>query len=291
MISNITRGTSFKGLLDYSFNVGSKRIEGKTAMLIGGNMSGSTVDELAWEFGLVRRLRPDIKKPVWHQSLRSVEGENISPERWNDIASSHMKKLGYSEKHPYVIVQHVGEEHIHIVASRIAINGALYYGKNEHLIASRDCRRIENEFGLLQVKGPEYGLGADGVHRIVSPATSKARLRSNEIKMKARTGESPPREMLQKIITNCVAHCKSLEQYELNLQRANIKYRKSSNGYSYEYAGIAFKGSQLGKRFSYAAITQTIELNSLFSEKQRLWQEVQSERRRAWSHANCLTGR
>lgn len=288
MISNITRGTSFGGLLSYALNQGELRTEGKEAELIGGNMTGSTVADLAREFSIVRRLRPDIVKPVWHESLRSVAGENISPEQWNEIARSHMKQLGFSENHPFVIVQHMGEDHIHIVASRIGIDSQLYYGKNENLIASRDCRRIEIEFGLQKVRGPEYELGKDGVHRIISPAADTIRLRSNEIKMKARTGRKTPREELQTIITKCLTKCKSFEQYEQNLQQARVLFVKSSNGYSYECEGIAFKGSQLGKKYSYANIKGAIELAQLYGEKQLLYQATQNNRRQSWQRANHL---
>ena len=47
-----------------------------TPYVIGGNMTGSTAAELISEFEGTRLLRPDVAKPVWHNSLRLPKGEN-----------------------------------------------------------------------------------------------------------------------------------------------------------------------------------------------------------------------
>jgi broad specificity phosphatase PhoE len=51
-----------------------KRLRGR---IIGGNMDGETIDELAEEFESLRALRPEIAKPVDHVSLSAARGSNF----------------------------------------------------------------------------------------------------------------------------------------------------------------------------------------------------------------------
>ena len=73
-MNRIKRGTGFRGALDYVFGRDAAHKE-EPGELIGGNMSGTDVRQLAREFAAVRALRPDIGKPVWHNALRLPEGE------------------------------------------------------------------------------------------------------------------------------------------------------------------------------------------------------------------------
>ena len=76
----ISRGSGFGGLAKYGMTNASGEVEGR---IIGGNMSGTTAEELTKEFGLSRKVRPDIKKPVWHNSLRSPKDEKLTDEQFN----------------------------------------------------------------------------------------------------------------------------------------------------------------------------------------------------------------
>ena len=68
----MNRGAGFRGVLDYAYK--------STAVVIGGNMSGTNARDLATEFGVARQMRPDVEKPVWHCSLSLPVGEKISDE-------------------------------------------------------------------------------------------------------------------------------------------------------------------------------------------------------------------
>lgn len=62
------------------------------------------------------------------------------------FADDYMKKMGFSETHLHCYVLHDDEagQHIHIVASRIALEGSkLYLGKNKNLISTRIISEIE----------------------------------------------------------------------------------------------------------------------------------------------------
>jgi len=241
VIAKIVRGSGFRGALNYALNLGEKAIEGKEAELIGGNMCGATPKELAAEFRKCQKLRPEIAKPVWTESLRAAEGEVLSKHQWGEVAISHMRAIGLDpDTHMHTIVQHPQDNHIHIIASRIDIDGGLYLGRNENLIASKDCRRIEREYGLqpLQEK----------------PIRGNKHLSKNEIEMKNRTGEPPPREKLQGIIKGSLADRPTQTVFEKRLVGAGVSFKKSTGGYSYQIDGVAFKGSQLGKDYKQSAV-------------------------------------
>ncbi|MBU2840424.1 relaxase/mobilization nuclease domain-containing protein, partial [Acidithiobacillus thiooxidans] len=133
----VKRGKGFRGVLNYVFarDAGHKEEPGR---LLGGNLSGTDPRTLAQEFGITRTLRPEIEKPVWHNSLRLPAGESVTDDQWLNIADEYMQEMGFSDLHPrcYVLHDDKDGQHIHIVASRIALDGSLYLGKNENLIST-----------------------------------------------------------------------------------------------------------------------------------------------------------
>jgi len=80
-------------------------------------------------------------------------GEHVSDEKFAEIASAFMKKMRFSELHPWTFVLHKEKDHLHghIIASRISFDSRLWHGKNEAKTAIQACREIEKEFGLTQV--------------------------------------------------------------------------------------------------------------------------------------------
>lgn len=59
-------------------------------------MSGRTPKALAQEFGVTRRLRPDIEKPVFHVALALPKNEQATTEQWDQIVRTYLKKNGLS---------------------------------------------------------------------------------------------------------------------------------------------------------------------------------------------------
>ncbi|MDE2174329.1 MAG: hypothetical protein KGJ54_03460 [Betaproteobacteria bacterium] len=87
-MNRIKRGSGFRGALDYVFGRDAAHKD-EPGVLIGGNMSGTDVRQLSREFAAVRALRPDIGKPVWHNSLCLPEGETLPPERWQTLCDDY----------------------------------------------------------------------------------------------------------------------------------------------------------------------------------------------------------
>ncbi len=67
-MQKISRGKNFSGVVLYALKPSSHHK--CTPYVIGGNMDGSDAGDLIAEFDATKTLRPDVAKPVWHNSLR-----------------------------------------------------------------------------------------------------------------------------------------------------------------------------------------------------------------------------
>lgn len=248
MKANITRGGGFRGALNYVFDVGPEATHEKNAELVGGNMSGDNPLSLAREFAVVRQLRPDIKKPVWHASLALPKNERLSTEKWREVAHDFMVHMGFDlDKTPYVVVRHNDTEHdhVHIIASRSALDGSVWLGQWEARRAIEVTQELEKLHGLVITPG----LGDVRAERKKSSR--------NEIKMAARKEQEPPRERLQRLIDaaakgkpTALEFAQRLETEGVNV-RANLASTGRMNGFSFEIGGIHFKGQDLGDAYKW----------------------------------------
>lgn len=254
MKAKVGRGNGFRGVLDYALG------KNKGAEIVGGTISSGTPRQLAQEFGLVRRLRPDAKNPVWHCSLSLPKGENLNSDKWDALSSDFMEEMGFSESTPWVAIRHADtdHDHIHIVASRISLDGALWHGKWEARTAIEATQKLEEIHGLTLTPGLN---GVDENWQKTSRVRGRKTLKKGEVEMGLRTGEQPPKLKLQNAIDEALsvgdltavqlAETLSIAGVQV---RANLASTGRFNGFSYELDGVAFKGSSLGKAYSWGGL-------------------------------------
>ena len=258
-MQKIRRGKCFKGVVSYALAPAPHHKT--TPMIIGGNIIGLSVDEVTVEFMRTQKLRPDVQKPVWHNSLRLPRGDSITNEHWKLVADDYMKGMGFSDTHLRCYVLHDDEagQHIHIIASRIRIpDGQLYLGRNENLISTRIIQELERDHLLTRTKGPSP-----------SSAPKVRKTGRNEEMMEARTGNKASKKIIQDTIEAVLNLYGTIpiDDFIFELGKQNITANASiastgkMNGFSFEYAGIAFKASQLGKAFSWSSLSQKVILN------------------------------
>ncbi|HDH1368671.1 relaxase/mobilization nuclease domain-containing protein [Klebsiella pneumoniae] len=249
-MQKIKRGKAFNGLISYLLKPASHHKS--DPYVIGGNVIESFAEALSAEFNATKLLRSDVSKPVWHNSLRLPVGENLPMQKWKQIADDYMKRMGFSETHlrAYVLHDDKDGQHIHIVASRIdATSGKLYLGKNENLISTRIIQELEKDYQLTRTKG------TDAMKPSSSPA--KRKKSRNEAMLEDRTGEKCPKTIIQEAIDTLITSKISEDEFVQQLAAQKIKAipnRASTgkmNGFSFEYANISFKASQLGKKYSW----------------------------------------
>lgn len=259
-MKNVSRGKGFRGCLDYVFlrDEKARRAGKKPGILIGGNMSGHDPRTLAAEFGITRKVltKRKIEKPVWHQTLRLPAGEKLPTEKWIEIADEYMSLMGFTGLHMRSYVLHDDEDgqHIHIVASRVGLDGDVYKGQNDNYRSTNIVRGLEKKHGL----------------RVTSEEKrDKAQPSKNELEKALRTGKQPPKMVIQDTIDQIMASGSLatsdfvflLGEYEITA-KANIASTGKLSGFSFSLAShtdkfgqpIFFKGSTLGKAFTAAGL-------------------------------------
>ncbi|BEK72609.1 hypothetical protein EATA6166_05010 [Enterobacter asburiae] len=255
-MQKIRRGKSFAGIVLYALKPGSHHK--KDPIVIGGNITivGNAAKDLIAEFDSTKQLRPDVQKAVWHNSLRLPKGESLTAKQWSCIAYDYMTRMGFSETHLrcYILHDDKDGQHIHIIASRVSLDaGKLYLGKNENLASTRIIQQLERDYNLTRTKGPKASPAVPSP----KPKLKKSR---NELMIEKRTGELCPKAIIQKALNELLDTRQSITDFVQQLMAQNIRpipniaSAGKMNGFSFEYRGIAFKASQLGKGYSWSAL-------------------------------------
>lgn len=175
MIAKITRGKNPGDIGAYlhgpgkanehTYTAAGQRVSG--GVVVGSNIGAEGQTDPRWWAGQLRKAlntRPEIKNPVWHASLRNTKGDRtLSNEQWADIGQSFAEDMGYAE-HPWVMVRH-GDDHVHIVVSRVSDVGEVWHARNDRRVAQSACTRLEQEHGLEQAprrrEGPKQAVTAE----------------------------------------------------------------------------------------------------------------------------------
>lgn len=247
MKAKVNRGSGFRGLLNYALS------EGKRPLIVGGNMSGKTPRILAAEFGICRAIRPDIERPVVQFSLALPPGDTLSRDQWQEISADFMREMGL-DGHPFVAILHRDTEHqhIHIVGSRIDLDGTIWHGKFEAFRAIEATQVLEKRHDLTITPG------LDSVER----EKHRANLTQQEIGQMERTGEDSARLLLQEIVDKAIQGGPSVLAFIGRLEAAgvtvvpNVATTGRLNGFSFEFQGVHFKSSQLGKSYSWKQLQE-----------------------------------
>jgi len=246
-MQKIQRGSGFRGCAEYLLDHDGGRV-------VGGNMGGITARALASEFGVARRQRPDIGRPVWHNSLRLPADERVemTDEKWAALADDYMAAMGFTPEHPRVYVRH-DPDHLHILASRVSLGGNVYLGRNENLRSTGLIASLERAYGLTVTKGVKK----TSAGRITSPEVRKTRV--GERRRYERLVGDPPRERLQQLVSEAAQGKPSASAFVARLQAQGVSVwpkftGEHLDGFSFGLGRVAFTGQQLGDKFRWGRL-------------------------------------
>jgi hypothetical protein len=238
MIAKQIKGRGFRGCLKYLLGQ-------KDSQIIGGNMIGQDPDSLTREFNLSRRLNANVKRVVYHACLSTPLDEKLTDDTWTAFVADYLVGMGF-DQNQYVIVKHLPDRqhnhnHIHVVASRIKMDGKCVHDSWDYPRSEKLLRELEQNYQLTtpEIKNP--------LKR--SPTTGEVRLRR-------RTGEPSIRQQIQDTIDIITSTPLSLEEFINQLARSQIDVQIHQtrtgliSGISYEYQGVAFSGSHLGSGYT-----------------------------------------
>ena len=176
------------------------------------------------------------------------------------FADDYMTRMGFSDTHLRCYVLHDDEagQHIHMIASRVdLIGGKLYLGRNENLNSTRIIQELEQVHEMMKTKGPSSSHSP-------YPANNRKKLSRNEQQKEKREGQPTPKTFLQNTIDEILTSANDISGFVGALAEngitpiPNIASSGRMNGFSFEYSGIAFKASQLGKSYSWANLQEKL---------------------------------
>lgn len=250
MIAKQIKGIGFFGLVQYM----SQKVNSGVGKLIDTNMLGVNPRELSKEFGIIRSLKPNLSKVVYHCALSIHPDEKLSDVQFSQIGQTFLNRMGFSDSQ-YLIYRHADRDHphIHLISNRIDMNGKIVSDKWDYKRAEQVVRELEKEFGLKPVMPSE---------KVLESTLSKGQLEKYK-----RTFEIPIKIQLQLIVKEVLVKASSMNDFTNMLaeQGVTIKEHINSNnkvfGISYELDGVAFKGSALGKAYSWNNISKIIKNN------------------------------
>lgn len=256
MKSKVISGRKFKGCLNYVLNKPG-------AELISTNLIGSTVDDFANQFNEISDLK-QITKPVLHIPLSLPKGEKLSDEKWNEVIDSYFKKMDLDiNKNQFVAVRHTDNDHdhIHLVINKVDYNLKVFKDPFSAKRSIKACQEIEKELNLTQTKA------MINQHSNQNPVTN---LKSGEVFEEKRTGLKSNKSILQDTLSENLKKSKDFYQFVFSTLEKNIKIHPNIastgnvSGLSFEVNGVIFKGSQLGKNFTFGSIKKKLDYDDRY---------------------------
>jgi len=245
MIGKQIKGTGWKGCLNYVLGK-------KGAYLIGGTMCGQTPEELAAEEAIARQLRPNLKVAVFHATLSVASTEKLedseeNDQRWLAIAADYMKAMEF-DNNQYAVVKHSDTEHdhIHIVASRIRLDGSVVDDSWDYYKSQETIRQLERNYNLETVT-PSW-------------ETDKRAQTTGEHRQLKSQGDKSVRVQLQDLIDEVTQDNPSMPEFVERLQQQAVDVQVTltgigfSKGISYNLDGVALSGNQLGKAYTFSGL-------------------------------------
>lgn len=240
MIAKNIKGKSFKGCVQYVMN--------ETAELLDAEgVWADTTKDMIRSFAMQRSGRKEIKQPVGHIpiSFAPEDKERMTNDFMVQLAKEYMLEMGIKNTQ-YIIVRHhnADNEHLHIVYNRINNDLKLISVNNDYKRNVKTCKKLKDKYNLT------YGKGKDRVKREKLNDPDKVKY------------------YIYDAIKAVLPNCKVLADLRFSLKKYGIeleyKYKRTTNeieGVSFRYNNIAFKGSQIDRKFSFGNLKKVFEEN------------------------------
>ena len=242
MITKITQGSSFKGVVSYILD------KGKDAkILVCDGLFAENKDTIAMSFEVQSKMNPKVTKPVGHISLafHKEDEHRLTDRAMAGIALEYLKEMGITDTQ-VLIVRHFDKEHphVHIAFNRIANNGRTISDRNERIRSTRICKELTRKYNLYFASGKERVKQ----HRLKEPDKTKYGLYT--------------------ILKSEVSRCGNWNMLATNLKKQGVDMRFKYKGKSGEVQGVvftmngySFSGSKIDRRFSFSKIDASLERN------------------------------
>lgn len=252
MIGYVGTGSSFLGCIQYCLNDKKEFSEKQKAELskkdglqhqgraeiLSYNRCFGNPKELAQQFRDVAKLSKRVEKPVFHFSLRLAPGESLNRSQLEEIGHECAKEFGVANNQ-YLCVLHkdTSEQHIHIVANRVGLDGKAASDSNSYKRMAALCRRLEKQYHLQEVLSPKAFL-----------STNERLLPRNDSR----------KMQLEKDIRQTLIEVNSFDQFTARMKELGYTLLKGRGIAFIDSKKVKIKGSEVG--FSLSKIEQILNL-------------------------------
>jgi len=255
MIAKIGRSGNLYGALAYN-QLKVKHENGQilfTNKMIETANGQYSVAQLAQSFAPYLIANRNTEKHTLHISLNPDPKDEVSDDKFREIAEQYMREMGYGQQ-PFVVFKHtdIDRSHIHIVSVCVDEEGKKISDKFEKMRSMKVCRELEIQ------------------HRLI-PATDKERNQNDKIFRSVDYKSGDVKSQIASVVRHLPSYYKyqTLGEYNALLSLFNITtekiegelYGKPQQGLLYfplneqgERAGNPFKASLFGKNSGLVAL-------------------------------------
>ncbi|MDU1891978.1 MAG: relaxase/mobilization nuclease domain-containing protein [Dysgonomonas sp.] len=257
MIAKNIKGKSFKGCVNYVMNDTAQLLEAE------GVFADSTKSMIR-SFAMQRSGRKEIKQPVGHIPIAFSPEDKVrmTDDFMLQLAKEYMQEMGIKNTQ-YIIVRHdnTGNPHLHIVYNRINNDLKLISVNHDYKRNIKVCKKLKDKYNLT------YGKGKEKVKREKLGNPDKVKY------------------YIYDAIKSVLPTCKTPADLRFALQKFGIefdyKHKKTTNeieGVSFRYNNVAFKGSQIDRKFSFGNLKKEFEKNIRILQEQTAKTQEQQEK-------------
>ena len=239
MIAKIVKGASFKGCVQYVTGKDNATVLASDGVLLG------SVSEIADSFEYQRALNPRCSKPVGHIALsfKPEDKDRLTDEMMTKIALEYMELMGIRDTQ-FLLVRHhnTANPHCHLVYNREDNNGKTISDKMERRRSEKVVKQLKDKYGLTYSDG-------------------NGQTRTERLHYTERT-----KFEVKNAVMAALGSSKNWRDFTRRLQQRGVevefKRRRGKDdvidGITFIKDGVRFKGSQIGRQFSYAKLNERL---------------------------------
>ncbi|MBE9258344.1 relaxase/mobilization nuclease domain-containing protein [Dolichospermum sp. LEGE 00246] len=270
MIGKQFKNQSFRSTLEYV--LGKEK-----ATMIDSNMGGTTPVQLTREFGAARRFRPNLQRAcahvilsIPHRDVSHDKGEyheHLEDEQYTEIAQHWLKSMKFLgeelNQSQYIVARHhdTTHEHIHIIASRIRMNGSVVADSWDYRRSEVILRQLEKDYGLEAVSCSNDRV-AQRVQEVFGIETTVSDRHGQTQKQKHHSSNQPPiTQLLADIIDAATKDQPTVTQLIQRLQQQGVVVHPQFNAeglfkeaIAFEMNGVKIGGYKLGSAYSFPGL-------------------------------------
>lgn len=158
MIAKVGKGNDVYGALAYN-QLKVENEKGKILLMnkmIETRDGKYTVAQLAKSFEPYLVANKNTEKTALHISLNPDPKDEVSDEKFIQMAQDYMNEMGYGEQ-PFVVFKHtdINRTHIHIVSVGVDEDGKKISDKFEKRKSMKICRELEQKYNLISATNKE----------------------------------------------------------------------------------------------------------------------------------------